>query len=383
MDLALRYLGPPSRGLEIGASAANPFPGLLALHLEQPVDEVYADAQQRLAGARARVDVRADAVRLPVRNGSLPWLLASHVLEHMPDTIAALLAWDRAVAVGGTLFLIVPHKERTFDAARPRTELAHHLADWALGMDVAQSPMAPTSHYHVWITEDLLALIDWLALHDLLDWELLEVEHTDSKVGNGFTIVARKRSARPRPAAPAVAPGAARGATPAAGRPAETVAESADAPGAPPDAPPDFHLLTLELPFQVPGRTLEHVVLGAEPHAPADLPRGRWRAVPIHAGVPPRAGTARTLDVGAPVPPPVLEALERDGSFARFRGAHLTPTTYLVVDLGDGTPRHVLPEWADGALVVDTTGLHRPAGGVRVAGVNLPPGGGQGPWLGL
>ncbi|MHC5211547.1 MAG: methyltransferase domain-containing protein [Planctomycetota bacterium] len=355
MLLAQHYLGPPSRGLEIGASATNPFPGLLKWNLEQPEDEVFADAQERLAGERARVDVVADAARLPVRDGSLPWLLTSHVLEHMPDTISALLAWDRAVAVGGTLFLIVPHKERTFDSDRPRTELAHHLADWALGMDVAGNPMVPTSHYHVWITEDLLALIDWLRAHGLLDWELLEIEDTDSKVGNGFTIVVRRRSACPPPPPP----------------------DDASA------WPPDFHLLTLDLPFQVPGRTLEYTVHGAEPHAPPGLPRGRWRAVPIRAGVPPRAGPAATLDVGDDVPPPVLEALEHDGLFARFSGAHLTETTYLTVDLGDGTPRHVLPGFEDGRLVVDTTGLHQPSGRVRVAAVNLPPGGGQGPWLEL
>jgi SAM-dependent methyltransferase len=357
MDLALRHLGPPRRGLEIGASANNPFPGLRAWQLEQPASDVFGTAQERLAGGRARVDVLADAANLPLRDGALPWLLASHVLEHMPDTIAALLAWDRAVAVGGTLFLIVPHRERTFDRDRPRTELAHHLADWALGMSVVASPMSPTSHYHVWITEDLLLLIEWLGGHGLLDWELLEVEDVDSKVGNGFTIVARKRSARPRPPAPG--------------------------PVAALDGPPDFHLLTLDLPFQVPGRTLESIVHGAEPRAPPGLPRGRFRAVPFRSGLPPRAGPTVTLDVGAAVPPPTLDALTREGALARFRGAHLTPTTYLRVDLGDGVPRHVLPTWEDGALVVDTTGLHHPSGRVRVAAVNLPPGGGQGPWLTL
>lgn len=357
MELARRMLGTETRGLEIGASANNPFPGLRSWNLEHPDAGVFRAAQERLAGDHAPVALYADAGRLPLRDGSLPWLLASHVLEHLPDTIAALLDWDRALVVGGTLFLIVPHRARTFDRGRPRTELAHHLADWALGMTAAASPMAPTSHYHVWETADLLALVDWLIAHALVDWELPAVEDVDSKVGNGFTIVARKRGARPAPPAPA--------------RPAPLI------------GPPDFHALTLELPFQVPGRTLEFIARGAELRAPPGLPRGRWRAVPVRAGLPPHAGPARHLDVGESVPPPVLASLRRDGALARFHGEHLTETTYLVVDLGDDVPRHLLPEFRDGELLVDTTGLARPAGGFRVAAVNLPPGGGQGPWLTL
>ncbi len=38
-------------------------------------------------------------------------------------------------------------------------------------------------HCSVWITEDFVELIHWLG------WNILHVQDTDDKVGNGFTIV--------------------------------------------------------------------------------------------------------------------------------------------------------------------------------------------------
>ncbi len=348
MDLATRHLGPPRRGLEIGASAVNPFPGLRAWNLDYPAGELFQAAQEHLPGGPVPVHVYGLGAPLPLRSSSVDYVLTSHVLEHMPDTITALGEWDRVVVDGGTIFLIVPHKQRTFDAPRPRTELAHHLADHALGMTIEASPMAPTSHYHVWITEDVLALIAHLNQVGFLDWALLAVEDVDSKVGNGFTIVARKRS-RPKP------------------RPAPTGDEVA------------FFFLTLELPFQVPGRTLEYVVQGPEFAAPADLPRGRYRAVPILAGFPPRAGTAFTVEHGPAAEVPVIDSVQRHDALLVFRGQHLAATTWLEIGLPDGRRAQLLPELEDGALTVDTTGLVVPPVPVAVTPVNPPPGGGRGP----
>ena len=375
MELARRYLGPPQRGVEIGASAINPFPGLATWNLDYPGGELFQTAQEAIAGRAAPIDVLGFGHPLPFRGGSLDFLLTSHVLEHMPDTIASLAEWSRVVKDGGTVFLIVPHRARTFDANRPRTPLEHHLADYASGMTVEASAMVPTSHYHVWETADLVALVEHLVGVGLLDWELLEVEDVDSKVGNGFTLVARKRS---QPAAPVA------------------MADARSRPVA-------FHQLTLELPFQVAGRTVEHTLpaeasgLAAAPHDTradgrprvtrpdglAGVPRGRYRAVPVHAGWPPVAGEAFVVDVGPALDPPVIHAVTRTGSRLRFTGRDLGETTWLEVELTDpdGGRRTapLFPSWVDGAPEVDLEGLVVPDVKVPLTACNPPPGGGRGP----
>lgn len=350
MDLARRYLAPPQRGIEIGASTITPFPGVAAWNLEHPKSGTFRTAQERIEGDHAPVAVYGDGGRLPFGAGALDFVLSSHVLEHMPDTIRALGEWDRVVRPGGTVFMIVPHRERTFDRPRPRTELEHHLADYALGMDGGRNPLVPESHYHVWITEDVVRLVEHLNAVGYLDWELLEVEDVDSMHGNGFTLVARKRST---PAAPG--------------------------PGSP-DAEVAFHHLALDLPFQITLRTTEAIVPGPDPGPLDHLPRGRYRCTPIHAGFPPVAGPTRALDLGDPVPAPSLTALGLEDGHLRFRGEALTPTTYLVARFPDGE-HPVFPEFRDGDLFVPVEGIVFPPQPFEVHAVNLPPGGGPGPPL--
>ncbi len=78
------------------------------------------------AGTRRDVDIIADGANIPLRSGSLDYLLASHCLEHQPDVIAALLEWRRVVRLGGYLFLVLPHANRTFDRGRPVHDAKHH-----------------------------------------------------------------------------------------------------------------------------------------------------------------------------------------------------------------------------------------------------------------
>jgi hypothetical protein len=235
------------------------------------------------------------------------------------------------------------------DRDRPRTELRHHLADFALGTSVASDSMVPTSHYHVWITEDFVALVEFLNREHFLDWTIEALEDVDSKAGNGFTLVARKRSRSPR-------------------RPS--------AAGAP-DAKVAFHMLAPVLPFQVPGRSLEVVVPGEELPARPPVPRGRWRIAPIHAGFPPRAGPVRELDLGEPIEPPRLAGARWEGTSLCFAGQHLTASTWLEARYPDGALHRVLPEFRDGELRVDLAGLVVPEVSFPVVAVNPPPGGGR------
>src|SRR6266571_1274942 len=54
-------------------------------------------------------------------------LLASHVLEHIANPLKALHTWRRVVKRGGTIVLVVPHRDGTFDHHRPVTSLDHIL----------------------------------------------------------------------------------------------------------------------------------------------------------------------------------------------------------------------------------------------------------------
>ena len=127
MELARRYLGSSSqRGLEIGASSINRFDGIAAWNLDHPSGALFQAAQERIVGEAVPIDVYATGAALPFADRSLDFVLTSHVLEHMPDTIRCLREWSRVVRDGGIVFAIVPHAERTFDAPRPRRVIRAH-----------------------------------------------------------------------------------------------------------------------------------------------------------------------------------------------------------------------------------------------------------------
>jgi SAM-dependent methyltransferase len=101
------------------------------------------------------------------------------VIEHFPDPIKALKEWYRVVKPGGYLYIIAPHKERTFDNERSRSTLAELIERHETG----KVPETLNDHCSVWITEDFVELIRWLG------WNILHVQDTDDKVGNGFAVV--------------------------------------------------------------------------------------------------------------------------------------------------------------------------------------------------
>jgi SAM-dependent methyltransferase len=53
------------------------------------------------------------------------------MLEHHQDTLRTLYEWKRVLKPGGVMFLILPHRDRTFDKYRALTTLQHHIDDYA------------------------------------------------------------------------------------------------------------------------------------------------------------------------------------------------------------------------------------------------------------
>jgi SAM-dependent methyltransferase len=188
------------RGVEIGALWRKfPVPRNATIWYVDRVHssdlgEAYPEVGQQLI----LPDIVADAVQLPFRDGSLDFVIASHVLEHMPFPLTTLRHWYRALASGGVLLLKVPDKRFTFDVRRRRTPLQHlieedcnpggfdrraHFQDWVEHV-VGYAPGSPdfdpatnhlleidySIHYHVWTDEDVRALIDYTRQSMNLQW---------------------------------------------------------------------------------------------------------------------------------------------------------------------------------------------------------------------
>jgi len=149
-----------------------------------------ADLKTQYSEVREKIflpDVVADAAELPVAPGSLDFIIASHVLEHLPFPLAAIRAWYEALSPGGALLIKIPDKRYTFDFRRERTPLARLISehedrgsfDWQAhyaefvekvhgrkpdATELARAVPALIAgdlniHYHAWIDEDLAEIV--------------------------------------------------------------------------------------------------------------------------------------------------------------------------------------------------------------------------------
>ncbi len=207
MKLAFRYC--KGTGIEIGAAAHNPFylPGSLnlAIYSGDQNSKAYKDflmyrqEQVNTCGAYASIDIAAEAHAVPLKAASQNYVISSHVIEHIPDLISAFLEWDRIVKPGGILFIIFPKRNAIHaDSIRPLTPLEHFIEDFQLKRDADSHPLESGhsfwGHYHVFSLQTLIDLIGWSRSHVGLNWKVVHTEETDSKVGNGHTLVLKKKN---------------------------------------------------------------------------------------------------------------------------------------------------------------------------------------------
>ncbi len=119
---------PPRTGLvgvEIGAGA-SPVPGL------DPAP-IYVDCFKSFGAEPNRADFYGHACALPFHDHSLDYVIASHVLEHVANPIAALAECTRVVQPGGVLYLVVPDRRATWEHTRALTPVAHLFEDYQRG----------------------------------------------------------------------------------------------------------------------------------------------------------------------------------------------------------------------------------------------------------
>jgi SAM-dependent methyltransferase len=173
---ARRYLA-GMEGIEIGGAAHRDF-GVQVRNVDRSdsTDTVYKRHEIRRWGHARPVDIVAPGDDLPLGDQSVDFVLASHVIEHMPDPIAALQEWARVAR--RYLFLVVPHRDRTFDRDRPLTPLSELIQRHEAGFRSDED-----RHWSVWTTETFLELCEHLGL------EVVDCRDPDHLGGVGFAVV--------------------------------------------------------------------------------------------------------------------------------------------------------------------------------------------------
>jgi len=235
--LAAKYLC-GLNGVEVGMSTQNSF------HLTDPsvckkvggfANVDFAPGQggawQDAKHTPAIVNIVANADNLPLKDNSIDYVLSSHMIEHAFDPIGTIQEWLRVIRKGGYVFMIIPHLDRTFDKHRdvtsvkeligrhsgnikysdyifPKSDSAvkEYLVSHGLKIDKLDREslqhLGPNvdkvyegwvrykeddhHHWSVWRTDDFISLCK------AMNWNVVEYQDTDDKVGNGFTIVIQK-----------------------------------------------------------------------------------------------------------------------------------------------------------------------------------------------
>ena len=177
--LAHKYLD-GLQGIEIGGAAHNSF-GLNTINVDRVRDmnSHFKITEVELCGEALQVDVVAEGNKLPFADKSYEFVISSHVIEHFYDPISALLEWARVAQ--RYIFIIVPHRQRTFDADKKLTKVKE----------------LRKRHIKKLVVEDEARGVHWSVfevpnfneLCVLCGLKVVEIQDPDDKVGNGFTFV--------------------------------------------------------------------------------------------------------------------------------------------------------------------------------------------------
>jgi ubiquinone/menaquinone biosynthesis C-methylase UbiE len=172
-------------GIEVGSSSHNSFgiPNCKNVDYTDDMTTIFKLKEIELCGEAMPVDIVANGDCLPLADESLDYVISSHVIEHFFDPIKAIEEWLRVIRVGGYIFTIVPHKDRTFDSDKECTTLHELIERHNSKMNI---PSDDHKHWCIWTTETFKELIDYMEL------EIVEYLDVDDKVGNGFCFVIRK-----------------------------------------------------------------------------------------------------------------------------------------------------------------------------------------------
>jgi len=169
-------------------------------------------------------------------DGSLDFVIANHLLEHLEDPIRALQEFHRVLRRDGVLYLALPDARVTFDRDRELTSIDHligeyrsgtapnrraHYRDWALSVDKHRDPEAHAArldamdysiHFHVWLPDSFLDFLVEARREAKLEFEVAAFAPPESREDNEFILILLKgriREVRLPPAGNAAAGAAA------------------------------------------------------------------------------------------------------------------------------------------------------------------------------
>ena len=153
-DLIMDGLRPDGLGLEIGGGYGPIAAGVAGLDVRTldhlPTEELIA--KYRDMGVDTSKVVPVDYVwsgeryRDLVGETRFDWIVASHVIEHVPDLVGFINQCGEILAPGGMLALAIPDRRYTFDYYRPETGLAE-LIDAHLQGRTVSTPGAAADHF--------------------------------------------------------------------------------------------------------------------------------------------------------------------------------------------------------------------------------------------
>jgi SAM-dependent methyltransferase len=160
----------------------------------------------------------------PFADASQDFVIASHLIEHLPNPLGFLKDCDRVLRPDGILYLVVPEKNFTFDRDRAVTPLAHlvddmrrdtrevdevHMEDWLRHIRGTAIPDDPAEkqrvlrweldrsiHVHVWAWDGMVEFLRYLIVYEKLAWELCEF-YLPKKRQDEVIFVLRKTSGDP------------------------------------------------------------------------------------------------------------------------------------------------------------------------------------------
>ena len=122
------------RGVEFGAST-NPSPVPLGCRVEYadlftPEEGCNIGYSQNMSEFVSITHKTGCQDMVGIDENSLEFIISSHVLEHVTETIRSIkVAWEK-LRIGGVFLLAIPHKDYCFDKPRELTTLAHFIDDY-------------------------------------------------------------------------------------------------------------------------------------------------------------------------------------------------------------------------------------------------------------
>ncbi len=162
-------------------------------------------------------DIISDVETLAgIDDGSVDFVVANHVLEHVENPLRALAAISRVLRPGGLAFITLPEKTHTFDKRRAVTPLWHvvrdykegpawsrydHYLDWARNAERRHDASARAKemeerrqniHFHVWDREAMRAMFDYASSTPEI---ALAVEHEQYNRGEVIWLLRRPYAA--------------------------------------------------------------------------------------------------------------------------------------------------------------------------------------------